>query len=120
MNIKEFYESVIDHSGNEYANVMRRLGSERLVNKYLKKMTEDKSFGNLKEAIASGDYKGAFMAAHTIKGICMNLGLKTLTDSSSALTEELRNNPDPTRAEALLKEVEKDYEAVTEGIRSIE
>ena len=53
MNIKEFYAS-FDPSGTEYANVMGRLGTERLVSKYLNKMVDDKSFGNLKKAVASG------------------------------------------------------------------
>lgn len=50
MSIKEFYES-FDPSGNEYANVMGRLGTERLVSKYLNKMIDDKSFGNLKKQL---------------------------------------------------------------------
>lgn len=119
MNIQEFYTS-IDPSGNDYTEVMSRLGTERLVNKYLKKMVEDKSFASLKEAIASENYKDAFMASHTIKGICMNLSLKLLADSSSALTEELRDNPDPAQVSALFKQVEQDYQIVTDGIKSIE
>ncbi len=119
MNIQEFYAS-IDPTGNEYAEVMGRLGTERLVNKYLKKMADDKSFENLKKAISSQNYKDAFMASHTIKGICMNLSLKILADSSSALTEELRDNPDTAQVLALFKQVEEDYKVVTDGIRSIE
>lgn len=119
MNIQEFYTS-IDPTGNEYTNVMSRLGTERLVDKYLKKMTNDKSYENLKQAIASGNYKEAFMASHTIKGICMNLSLKILAESSSALTEELRNDPDPARVSVLFKQVEEDYELVTNGIKSID
>lgn len=119
MTIQEFY-ATIDPTGNEYTSVMGRLGTERLVSKYLKKMAEDKSFSNLKQALADGDYKQAFMASHTIKGICMNLSLKTLADSSSILTEELRDNPDPEKAAELMKQVEKDYQIVTDGIRSIE
>ena len=118
MNIKEFYAS-FDPSGTEYANVMGRLGTERLVSKYLNKMVDDKSFGNLKKAVASGDYKEAFMASHTIKGICMNLKLKPLAESSEALTEELRNTPDAGKVETLLSKVEEDYVFITEGIKNI-
>ncbi len=118
MNIEEFYTS-IDPSGDEYKNVMSRLGTERLVSKYLNKMLDDKSFSNLKQAVASGDYKEAFMASHTIKGICMNLNLKPLAKSSGELTEELRDNPDAGRVEELMIQVEKDYRFVTDGIRSI-
>lgn len=118
MNIEEFYAS-FDPSGNEYANVMGRLGTERLVSKYLKKMVDDKSFENLQKAVAAGDYKEAFMASHTIKGICMNLNLKPLAESSDVLTEELRNTPDAGRVETLLCKVEEDYQFVTDGIKNI-
>lgn len=118
MNIEEFY-ATFDPTGNEYTNVMGRLATERLVSKYLNKMLDDKSYGKLKQAIADGDYKEAFMASHTIKGICMNLNLKPLAQSSDALTEELRDNPDAGKVEELLKQVDKDYEFVTNGIRSI-
>lgn len=119
MNIEEFYLS-IDPSGQEYKNVMSRLGTERLVRKYLNKVLDDKSYGNLKQAVASGDFKEAFMASHTIKGICMNLNLGPLAKSSGELTEELRDNPDTGRVEELMAQVEKDYQLVTDGIRSIE
>ena len=49
----------------------------------------------------------------------MNLNLKPLADSSDALTEELRNDPDAGKVEELLKQVEKDYEFVADGIRNI-
>ena len=98
---------------------MGRLGTERLVSKYLNKMVDDKSFGNLQKAVVAGDYKEAFMASHTIKGICMNLNLKPLAESSDALTEELRNTPDAGRVEELLRKVEEDYQFVTDGIKNI-
>lgn len=118
MNIKEFYAS-FDPTGEEYENVMGRLSTERLVSKYLNKMVEDKSFDKLQKAIAAGDYKEAFIASHTIKGICMNLNLKPLAQSSNALTEELRNTPDTERVQELFRKVEADYQFVTDGIKSI-
>lgn len=118
MTIEEFY-ATFDPSGNEYMNVMGRLATERLVSKYLNKMLDDKSYGTLKQAIADGNYKDAFMASHTIKGICMNLNLKPLAESSEVLTEELRNDPDAGKVEELFRQVEKDYVFVTDGIRSI-
>lgn len=119
MNIKEFYAS-FDPTGEEYENVMGRLATERLVSKYLKKMIEDKSFDSLQKAVAAGDYKEAFMASHTIKGICMNLNLKPLAQSSDVLTEELRNTPDVGRVQELLRKVEEDYKFVTDGIKNID
>ena len=44
----------------------------------------------LGEALAAQDVKAAFMAAHTLKGVCQNLGFDNLYAPSSELTEVLR------------------------------
>lgn len=41
--------------------------------------------------IAEKDYQAAFRAAHTLKGICLNLELLPLSEISVNLTDILRN-----------------------------
>lgn len=62
--------------GGDWEGVTKRLMGESLVQRFVKKfIEEDKSFCQLKEALSVGDAKAAFMAAHTLKGVCQSLGL---------------------------------------------
>mgnify|MGYP000290853416 FL=1 len=44
----------------------------------------------LTQAMDAGDVETAFRAAHTLKGICANLGFKSLFEVSYEITEALR------------------------------
>ncbi len=111
MDLKEFYTAV----GGNYQNVMARLPSEQLVRKFLFKFMEDGSYTLLVNSIKAGDYETAFRAAHTLKGVCQNLGIDRLLQSSSAITEALRHG-ETASYEDLLEKVTKDY---TEAIQSL-
>ena len=86
MTLKEAYESV----ESNYDNVLKRLGSEGMIKRFAVKFIDDPTFGELKNALAAGDGESAFRAAHTMKGICLNLGFDKLYEVSAALTEQLR------------------------------
>lgn len=63
MNLEECYE-VMD---SDYDDVMRRLGSETLVRKFVLKFLDDTSFQGLKEGLENQDAELAFRSAHTIE-----------------------------------------------------
>lgn len=86
MNLMEFYKAV----GGDYNQVILRLPSEAMIQKYLNRFLDDPSYGNLKEAWEKGRIQDAFLAAHTLKGTAANLGLDQLAQAASDLTEELR------------------------------
>ena len=86
MTLKEAYESV----ESNYDNVLKRLGSEGMIKRFAVKFIDDPTFGELKNGLAAGDGESAFRAAHTMKGICLNLGFDKLYEVSAALTEQLR------------------------------
>ncbi len=52
----------------------------------------DGSFDRLSEAVAAGDGKAAFEAAHSLKGVLGNLSLTPLFEPASAITELLRTD----------------------------
>lgn len=112
MTLKECYEKL----DGDYKDVLGRLGSERMVQKFMLKFLDDGSFGNLCCALDTGNCEEAFRAAHTIKGICQNLGFTKLWQSSSAITETLRSG-DTQGAEAMLDNVREDYERTVNAIR---
>ena len=60
----------------------------------------------------------AFRAAHTLKGVCANLGFERLRASASDLTELLRKTDTiPAEAEALMELVRRDYEVTIAAIQ---
>ncbi len=100
--------------------VLRRLASETLIKKYLKKLAEDATFSQLVQAMERGEYDVAFRAAHTLKGLCLNLGLEPLGKICSQMTELLRApHPDPTAAKAQLPDASAAYLEVIEKIALI-
>lgn len=114
MTVKECY----DQMGADYKSVYERLGNnEQLVEHFFQRFAQDSSFAALKEAREKQDLEAAFRAVHTLKGICINLGLTNLYQVSSDLTEILRNGkPDPEVEEQLYQKVEQEYHRVIERI----
>lgn len=110
MTIQQFYAAV----GGDADEVLSRLMSEALVKKFLGKFSDDPNYELLSDSVGEEDWETAFRAAHTIKGLCLTLGLGTLAASSSELTEFLRAgfNGDKVTLEKLYKKVQGDY-AVT-------
>ncbi|MDD6326589.1 MAG: Hpt domain-containing protein [Lachnospiraceae bacterium] len=115
MTVKECYEQI----GSDYAGVLKRLSSEALVKRFALKFLKDPSYQELKDALARQDGEVAFRAAHTLKGVCLNLGFDRLYESSAALTELLRGR-DCTGYEPLFDEVSVRYEALTAALKELE
>lgn len=103
----------------DYDGVIGRLRSERMVQKYVLKFLDDQSFDVLCRSLETGNLEEAFRAAHTIKGMCQNLGFTKLQDSSSLATEKLRSG-DLDGARALLDLVRSDYECTAGAIRAFQ
>ena len=115
MTLKECYAAL----GGDYDEAIGRLRSERLVQKFVLKFLADPSYDLLCSAMKSGNYEEAFRAAHTIKGVCQNLGFSTLGKSSSELSEALRNGYTP-EADGLAQQVMEDYQVTAQAIRTLQ
>lgn len=113
MTLKDCYSIF----GGDYESVLGRLISEKLVQKFIFKFLDDKSFELLKVSLEKSDYEEAFRAAHTIKGICQNLGFTKLLSSSSSLTEALRNK-NYTNTDELFSATESDYLETVSAIKA--
>ena len=74
MRIQEFYKEI----GSDYEETARRLGSEELIRKFALKFLNDPSFEELESAFAEHEVEKAFRAAHTLKGVAINLGFDGL------------------------------------------
>lgn len=111
MTLQECYLAL----GGDYDEVLGRLRSEKLVQKFVLKFLQDGSYKLLVDSMAAENYAEAFRAAHTIKGVCQNLSFTQLYKSSSALSEALRNGITP-EAPALVEQVKADYQQAADAI----
>lgn len=117
MKVNEFYESV----GGSYEDVLERFGTETLIKKFLIKFLDDKSFSVLEQKIQSSvqDVQEKFSVCHTLKGVCLNLGLECLCKPVIALTEVFRAGSTEGE-EALFNEIKKQYELVCKNLKTLE
>ena len=104
MTIRECYEAM----GSDFDRVLRRLGSEALISKYAVKFLNDPGFTELKSAMQDKRAEDAFRAAHTLMGVCLNLGFDRLHRASTELTEQLRDRISEG-ADELYRLVEEEY-----------
>lgn len=117
MTIQQCY-AVID--GN-YDEVVSRLRTDERIKKFLLKVADDKSFELLCTAMHDRDMETAFRAAHTLKGVCLNLSITKLFEVSSELTEALRGKTEYSEQyEPLLENVRKEYEKTIDAIRALD
>lgn len=115
MNLKECYIAL----EGDFDDVLGRLRSEKLVQKFVLKFLNDGSYDLLCRSLESEDYQEAFRASHTIKGVCQNLSFTKLYASSHKLTEALRSGWSE-EAGALVEEVKKDYQQTVGAIRDLQ
>lgn len=117
MTLRECYAAM----GGNYEDVLGRLRSERLVQKFVLKFAEDSSYTMLCRSLEVQDYQEAFRAAHTIKGASANLALTRLQNSASVLADVLRNRHD--FGDDILppyQQLQKDYASTMDCIRQLQ
>ena len=115
MTIQECYKKM----GADYQEVLGRLYNEAMICKFVRMFLQDDSFQIMEEALRRGDVKEAFRGAHTLKGVCQNLGFDALYAPASALTEALRGGT-LDGADTLFPPVEKEYQRVVAALKELE
>ena len=94
MTTAEFY----DYVGGDYDDVKYRFMKDELT-----------------AAVAAGNSEGAFRAVHTLKGVALNLGLSSLANACSAMTEAIRGRSEMCSPE-LYEAVRAEYARVRDGL----
>ena len=115
MTLEEFYRSM----GVDVDEVINRFAGEERTVKYLRKFLDDTTYEALLRAFEKGDEEEAFRAAHTLKGIALNLSFTPLYQESRNLAELLRGGKNRLAdVERPLEEVKREYGEVTAKISS--
>ncbi len=114
MTLRAFYGCI--HS--DYDAVMRRMMKEELLLKYLRRFADDENYPALEQAMQAKDYTAAYLAAHTLKGLCLSLGLDAMSVPVIALSKALRAG-DIKAAQAAFDEIAPHYYEVTARIAAL-
>lgn len=112
MNLKDCYIRF----GGDFDEVLSRLRREQSVQKFMYKFLDDKSFHLFEASMENKDYEEALRAVHTLKGICQNLSFTRLFESSSLVTNALKEN-DWDKAIDMMPKLSEDYYETINVIR---
>lgn len=114
MTVKEFY----DVAGGGYEEMFAKFSSDATITAFLKIFNRDKSYDTLTQKLAEGDVSGAFQAAHTLKGVVLNLNIVGLIKPVVDVTEALRAN-DLDGAKKLYEDLKGNYEHVVTALKQL-
>lgn len=112
MEIRECYRKI---NGN-YDTVYACFHSDKQILKFLLKFLDEKSYANLLNSLNKEDYEAAFLAAHSLKGICQNLGFSELFTVSERITEALRGGKKSENLDNMFYDVTDKYNKTVEAI----
>ena len=99
--------------------IERFMGNEALFKKYFCKFRQDKNYENLVNALNQGYTQEAFIAAHSLKGVCGNLSMVRLEEEAGRMVEFLRQGEIWKAKEALCR-VQKAYDEIIRAIDMLE
>ena len=109
MTLEECYTAM----GANYQDVLKRFYKSDMIRRFVD------SFRLLTDAMAKQDVKEAFRAAHTLKGVCLNLGFDNLSSPAVALTEILRAGTFEGAAEQYAI-VKTEYDRTIKAIKALD
>ncbi len=111
ISVADAYKSL----NEDYDAVLSRLlGRENLVVKYLKMFAADTTYEQLSAAAEEGNAEDALKAAHSMKGMCFNLGLLNLGTACSDLVDAVRGGE--YDLDALYARIKEEYGKVAEAL----
>lgn len=108
MNVEECYIKI----GGSYADATRLFKTDERIIKYFKIMQKDANLDALCKALEQNDYETAFRAAHTLKGLSLNMQFTALAGEVSELTELLRPREANADILPLLSKTKQTYQTI--------
>lgn len=112
-------EDCYAHMEGDLAGVRSRMPSDAFIQKFVVRFLDDTSFSLAMSAWERGDLAEAFRGAHTLKGVCSNLGFTSLYEASYEVAEALRPGSDACDREAIAALMERLRSAYDKTIQAI-
>ena len=118
MTLEALYQAI----DGDYNQALKVLRVEKLLDKHIKKLPQNKIFASLRTAGESMDAEQLFESAHAMKGVCANLGLVKLSNAASDIAEEFRpgNSRSMTdeQVKAIVRDIDAMYQKAVSGIQT--
>ncbi len=115
MNLEECYKLM----GGNLEDTIKRIDNVKLITTIVRSFPNDPSFNELKTAYENKDVDLAFRAAHTLKGICLNLGFDQLSKDVCEITEIFRSKTFDG-SEELYKKICDNYSLTISAISNLD
>ncbi len=116
MTLEDFYDKV----GGDCADVCERLGGRDIVISIIRMLQNDRHYEKCKQALIAGDADEAFRAVHALKGICLNLDIRSITEPAIELTEILREGQrDMDKVPAAFGKLQSSYLDTLDALREM-
>ena len=118
MTLEALYQAI----DGDYDQALKVLRVEKLLDKHIKKLPQNKVFASLRTAGESMDAEQLFESAHAMKGVCANLGLVKISNAASDIAEEFRpgNSRSMTdeQVKAIVRDIDAMYQKAVSGIQT--
>ena len=110
----ENFRKQLEENGADVEGTLKRfMGNEALYMKFIMKFLDDKNFEGLKSSLEKNDYEGAYVSAHTLKGVTANLGLNPVYGVATQISDLLKGKDpgkiDRGKLDALRDQLEAEH-----------
>lgn len=104
------------------AAIGRFAGKEELYIKFLKKFADDGNFALLQDAWKQKNSSDAERSAHTLKGVCANLGMMELSEACNRVVQAVRKKSDHDifDQKELIQACEREYDKIWRMLKTLE
>lgn len=110
-------ESLVTGGINVDEALNRFMGNEAMLEKYLNRFLNEKSFAALAAGIEADDREAAQAAAHTLKSVCGTIGCEAMHQLVIAQESAMRSGDWP-KALAMMPEIQAEYDRICETIKT--
>lgn len=112
MTLKELYALM----GGNYDQAVKVMRSDRLIDRYVRRLGSSGVYEQLMEAARTNDTNGLYESSHAMKGVCANLGLGTLATLASDICEEFRPGNPRTMSDAEVDQKVQELSGLYQGV----
>lgn len=110
-------ENLINGGINIEEALARFMGNEAMLEKYLNRFLNEKSFAALAQAVAADDQEGAQAAVHTLKSVCGTIGCDAMHQLVVAQEAAMRAG-DWTKATNMMAEIQANYDDICATLKA--